>query len=259
MGNEKNKRSCSLSYKKLIMYAVIVRADKNLPYYNLTMPIIEKYVIKMQSQLEIKIELVILNEKPPFWTSDNKPHYRILRVLDSDLANYDRYLFLDADILIRKDCPNLFSYVNENYIGSIVEDIGSRRSARLKVMREIQKRFFDISWESDYTNAGIQVLSNCHLKILEPINGEYWKGWGSVDAHMGFNIKRYGFQIQYLSYKFNHMAMFSEPWNKMTSRFSSYIIHYAGQANFPGKGSRTRYQLIKDDYNYLKNKGLIDD
>jgi len=54
-------------------------------------------------------------------------------------------------------------------------------------------------------------------------------------------------KIYELSYKFNHMSMFSEKWNGRASRFDSYMLHYAGNAKFPGKGKRSKIQLIKDD------------
>jgi len=233
--------------------AIIVRADKKLPYYNITIPIIKKYAEKIQA---VYCEL---SHNPPFLTDDKKPHYRILAVLDEQLNHFDRYLFLDADILIRKDCPNLFDYVRHTHIGSIVEDVGSREIHRKKVIKAVQKKFGNIKWVSDYTNAGVFVLSNKHLNILKPINGEYWKGWGSVDGHIGYNIKRFNYEIQYLSYKFNHMCMFSEPWNRSMHRYFSFMIHYAGQANFPDKKWRSRLELIKDDYLELKSRGLIDE
>ena len=50
------------------------------------------------------------------------------------------------------------------------------------------------------------------------------------------------------------MSMFSESWNGSPCRYNSYVIHYAGQANFPDKGDRSRDDLIKDDFNLIYNK-----
>ena len=38
-------------------------------------------------------------------------------------------------------------------------------------------------------------------------------------------------------------------------RFSAHIIHYAGEANFPDKGSRSRIQLMQDDAAKLRQMG----
>jgi len=53
-----------------------------------------------------------------------------------------------------------------------------------------------------------------------------------------------GFEVHELSYKWNHMTMFSEPWNGNADRFESYIVHYAGQGIFDAGG---RQQQIQND------------
>jgi hypothetical protein len=44
--------------------------------------------------------------------------------------------------------------------------------------------------------------------------------------------------------KWNHMTMFSEPWNGNANRFDSYIIHYAGKGVFD---KTSRMEQIKSD------------
>ena len=50
--------------------------------------------------------------------------------------------------------------------------------------------------------------------------------------------------------KWNHMTMFSEPWNGNASRFDSNIIHYAGNGIFENKHI-SRLNQIKEDLNFL--------
>ena len=39
-------------------------------------------------------------------------------------------------------------------------------------------------------------------------------------------------EVKQLDYRWNHMTMFSEPWNDNADRFESFIIHYAGRGVF---------------------------
>ncbi|MCP3968244.1 MAG: hypothetical protein GY718_18185, partial [Lentisphaerae bacterium] len=92
-----------------------------------------------------------------------------------------------------------------------------------------------------------------------------WEGFGYDDAFIGYLIKKLKFPVYELSYKWNHMQMFSEPWNDNANRFDSYVIHYAGAARFPDdKSGRTdltnalsgRIELIKSDMDRITD-GLM--
>jgi hypothetical protein len=47
------------------------------------------------------------------------------------LGDFDRVLVLDIDLLIMPNCPNLFQLVPQHMIGTIFEDVGSRKADRL--------------------------------------------------------------------------------------------------------------------------------
>lgn len=220
--------------------ALVTRADDNIKAMtDITFPSIKGYADK------IGADLIVLSEDPPFLTSDNKPHYRVLKTYDI-LDNYDRALLLDADMLVNKNCPNIFNIVPEDTIGSIYEDKGTRRADRLQKIRDIQNVWGDVGWVNGYTNAGTFVLSAMHRNIFLPHNDKYWLKWGSADIHMSYNIHKYNFKFKELSYKWNHMTMFSESWMG-ANRFESHIIHYAGKGIFEA-GVQSRLEQIKRDY-----------
>lgn len=182
-------------------------------------------------------------------------HYRIFKVADY-LDEYDRVLIIDSDVIIMPGTPNIFEVVDPEKIGSIYEDIGSRGEQRGHIIEGIQRKYGDVGWRQGYINTGVFVVSKKHKSIFQKINGELWTGFGYDDALIGYNIHKFNFEVQELSFKFNHMSMFSEPWNNNANRFDSYIIHYAGNANFPddlsGRTSKTnsledRIKLIKND------------
>lgn len=223
--------------------AIVTRADAKLEYFKFVKPIFVDYAKKCNA------DFIILDHLPPFFTEDNRPHWRILKVLQL-LEKYERVLLLDADMLIMPNCPNLFDIVPEGKIGSIYEDKGSRKASRIDVICKIQNKFGVVDWFSGYTNAGTFLLDRTHKNLFMPgPQRQYWLGWGSVDAHFGWQIHKNKYEVFELPYTYNHMSMFSESWNGHPSRFDSYIIHYAGQVSrwqdyVPGM---TKTDFMKND------------
>jgi len=227
-------------------YALVTRADDNIKEMaSITLPVIKKYAKK------IGADFINLNQDSPFLTDDNRDHYRILKVLDL-FDEYDRIVHVDADILISDKCPNILDHVKEDHIGMIYEDKGSRKNNRIALINNVQKEWGDVGWRSGYTNGGFSVWSREHKNIFLPHNGRYWTSWGSADIHISYNIHKYGYKVQELDYKWNHMTMFSEAWNGNANRFDSYVIHYAGRGIFD-PDCKDRLSQIKKDYKVLYN------
>lgn len=225
---------------------IITRADDNIKAMtDITLPIMREYAEKCDAEFRI------ISNDAPFLTGDNLPHYRILEVADL-LDEFDRVLCLDADMIINKDCPNIFELVPEDMIGTIFEDVGTRRSNRHSKIRDIQNKWGDVGWKEGYTNAGTFILSKQHKDMFLPHNDKYWLDWGSVDLHLAYNIHKFGYKIYQLPFKWNHMSMFSEPWNNNANRFDSYIIHYAGGGVFDA-GVKTKMDQIRKDYDKIYN------
>lgn len=213
----------------MMKYGVTVRADDNVKTtVDLTFPIIKEFCKKWNA------DFILLDKEPPVWTDDHQPHYRVMELYKL-FDKYDRLMSLDADIIINKTCPNIFEEVPEDCVGSIYEDKGSREGERIRRIKDIQSQFGDIGWKNGYVNDGMMVASKQHKEMFTPINGQYFLRTGNDDTHLGYQIIKNGFKVKELDYRFNHMTMFSEPWNGSKNRFDSYIIHYAGAGIFePG-------------------------
>jgi len=208
--------------------ALITRADSNIKEMtDITLPVIQEYADK------IGAEFINLDHDAPFLTEDNKPHYRILKVIDL-FDSFDRIA------------------VGEDSIGTIYEDKGSRVGNRRSLIRHVQSVWGDVGWTEGYTNAGVSVWSKQHKNIFLSHRGQYWTAWGSADIHMAYNAHKYGYKIQELDYKWNHMTMFSEDWNGNANRFDSHVIHYAGRGIFD-PDCKDRLSQIKKDYKILYN------
>jgi len=210
---------------------ITTRADEScIEWAKLTHPIFHKYAEKVNADFIVLDEVFDCKEASG-GIGNGTYQYRIMKHYDLH-GVYDRILHLDNDMLLSPTCPNLFEVVPYEAIGSILEDKGSRRQQRLNCIKNSQTQFGDIGWVSEYINTGVFVSSKCHKEIYRSINGKYFVDWGTDDIHIGYLIKKYGYQIHELPFQFNHMTMFSEPWNNNPDRFESHIIHYAGRGVF---------------------------
>jgi lipopolysaccharide biosynthesis glycosyltransferase len=225
------------------------RADSGVQdWINLTHPIFEKYAKRVGA------DFIVLNHKSDCDHGDGKWHYRIMKHYDLH-DEYDRILHFDTDIILKPDCPNLFEIVPYDSIGTILEDKGSRRGARHHTIREIQNKFGNVGWTEDYINTGTFLTSKCHRDIYQKINNEYWIGWGFDDAHLGYNINKLGYKVKELHYKYNHLTMFSEPWNNHANRFDSHVIHYAGVGIYDHGVRNKLEQAMLDHYKIYNIEG----
>ena len=219
---------------------IATRADKNIKdMTDITFPIIRKFSDKWGA------DFIVLDNIPPVMSDDNRPHFRITKLYDL-LDIYDRVISLDSDVIINKNCPNLFETIPEDCIGTIYEDKGTRQANRVGKMKNAQLLFGDIGWNSGYINTGVFIVSKLHKEIFNSINGKYYTMDGSDDVHIGYQIHRLGFKTYELDFRFNHMTMFSEPWNNSANRFDSYLIHYAGVGIFDSDVKNRNEQIAKD-------------
>ena len=172
---------------------------------------------------------------------------------------YDRILSLDNDILIHPSCPNIFDIVPYDHIGTIYEDVGSRKGYRQNCMIHAQNQFGFIGWQEGYINTGFFLTSKCHKQIFRKINDKYFVDWGTDDVHIGYLIKKYGYNVARLSFHWNHMTMFSESWNGNADRFKSHIIHYAGGGVFETGTVSNKIEQAKKDYARLYDSNSSDE
>tara|TARA_Y100001963_G_scaffold160065_1_gene267535 strand:- start:3287 stop:3985 length:699 start_codon:yes stop_codon:yes gene_type:complete len=228
---------------------ITTRADdgiKSMTDY--THPLIKKYADKVGA------DFLVMSHLSDCGHNQGKWHYRILKHYDL-FEDYDRILHLDSDMVITDDCPNLFEEVPYDSIASVYEDKGTRTDDRRQRIRNVQNLFGDVNWSTGYINTGVFLASKVHKDIFQKINDKYYESNGYDDVHLGYQIHKHNFDVYELSYKWNHMTMFSESWNNFANRFDSFIIHYAGVGIFDG-GCVDRIDQIKKDLEYL-NKDRV--
>ena len=229
---------------------ITTRADETVKgWAQLVHPLFKKYADRVDADFATLDETHNVRAAAS-GIGDGLWHFRIMKHYDLH-EEYDRILHFDSDILLTPECPNLFEFIPEDCIGTVYEDVGSRKPQRQQCMLTAQQKFGPLGWTEGYINTGVFMTSRQHRDIFQPINGQYFTEWGTDDVHIGYQIKRQGHKVKPLPFQYNHMTMFSESWNGTPDRFNSHIIHYAGRGIFDEGAASDKLEQAKLDYKRL--------
>jgi len=182
----------------------------------------KKYKLHLETITQTKYDI------KPFDTFSNPINLFEKNQIYKLFDKYDRILRIDYDVIITPNCPNIFEIVPGDKIGGVFEDVGRSKLSRKRRIINIQKHLGNLNWNSGYINAGIVVASKQHKEIFNTTIEEINKVQEIKDIitpeqdYLNYMIRKLGFEVYSLSYKFNHITYFSP------NRFDSYIIHYAG-------------------------------
>jgi len=176
---------------------------------------------------KINAEFLCIDEdyKSDSTDKSNTSHWNKFQI-NTLLDKYDRILYIDTDIIIRNDCPNLFNIVPENKIGMFNE---GKYETRFQPLEEAVKAYNEKinDWEGHYYNTGVIIISKQHKglftlpEIIHPL---------AMFEQSYINLQLMKYKDKYpvfdLDYKFNRMNLMDKLIGE--SRFASYMIHYAG-------------------------------
>lgn len=179
----------------------------------LTHPTLKAYADK------IGAEFIVIQERA---ISKTTPHWEKFQIHHL-LNHYRRIIYIDTDIIVREDCPNLFDIVPEGELGMFNEGpVTERRGAMQLASQEYQVPLDD--WDNTYYNSGVMVISRNHKDLFrkpdEEISNFYEQSYLNLAIHKS-RTKMFA-----LDYKYNRMTCM----DKVTGehRLASYIVHYAG-------------------------------
>lgn len=199
--------------------------------------------------------------------ANDEPHWNKF-ILYKYFQKYDRILWLDSDLLVRDDCPNMFDFVPIEKIGIFEEGKYISRGEYIKGGMNAYNILFE--WDGRYFNTGVMVLSKCHARLFSPppdgvrksknfiSNGMLYTFLGE-QTYLNIRILTddvFKNNIFELNYKFNRMTLLDEITGE--PRHASYIIHYAG---CPSKDTmldiiekdKKEWADSSPDYKYRKN------
>lgn len=164
------------------------------------------------------------------------PHWLKFSIYELLHKEFDRVAFIDADILIRPDTPNLFELVPEDGFGIFNEGYYTPRSVCIHEVKKVYN--VDLpNWNGkDYFNTGVMVVSKRHRHIFK-IQGDvkHLRNAFGEQTYLNMRIMQSGVRIHHLDFNFNRMCIM----DRITgmTRLDSFLIHYAGFDVLFGEGS----------------------
>jgi lipopolysaccharide biosynthesis glycosyltransferase len=199
--------------KKENLVLTISIGDHYKKISELTLTSIQKYADK------IGADFINISEfNPNFITQKWNKFY-----IHEFLNQYKRIIYLDVDILVREDCPNLFDIVPQNKLGMFNE---GRYTPRFEFLEQASEYYGEPlkEWSPNFYNSGVMVISRIHKNLFK-----LPKGIDFVETdqpYLNLRILNDNIEMFDLDFKFNRMDILDKFCG--ISRLDSYIVHYAG-------------------------------
>jgi ADP-heptose:LPS heptosyltransferase len=151
------------------------------------------------------------------------------------LSEYDRVLYVDADILINSSCPDIFDIVPKEAVGA-VPDCHNGKWGNINRFNEIiavQDKLGNVNWNAGYFNSGVIVLSKEHIGLFDnPEHRNLFNSQFNDQTLLNYNLFKNGYQFFSLDTVFNGMEI-----NGFSSRIensnktNAFIMHFAHEGN----------------------------
>lgn len=183
----------------------------------ITHPTLKKYAEKIGAEF-IVIDKQKISKTTPHW--EKFQLYNLLNI-------YDRILFVDTDVIIREDAPDIFKHVPDEALGLFNEAPWTDRSKELLI--DVCKSY-DMkldNWDGKYYNTGVMVMSRCHKHLFLKPEKEIFNFYEQSYLNLIFASRKP--DIFDIEYKFNRMCCLDRFLGD--SRLDSYFVHYAGIPN----------------------------
>lgn len=219
------------------------------PMYDYTFKAMWRYAEKVDAEL-IRCTKRNLNKKRgrinKKLACDEKLHIEDL------LTEYDRLLYLDADILITPHAPDIFQeYPRLDTIYMFDEGNLDRTQA----IQDILSIFpCDRPWPTKqgnpvYYNAGMVLCSKDSNIFKFAQISDLHRIYNCVEmyeqTYFNYLIVKHQQRMETVDLKYNQMCSFGNP----EDRFNAYFIHYAGKGYSEDKKRRT-YTIIQDYFKF---------
>lgn len=192
---------------------------------SITHPLLKAYAEKIDADF-IVIDQPVISEK--YSVPKKYEKFQIYELL----GRYEAILFVDTDIVVTRDAPNVFDLVPANTFCAVSEE-GFSGSKLEKMVT--QKYLGEVNWQYIYFNSGLMVIPQSHRELfnLDDKQIVYWavgdfrKNYPTLlndQPFLNYYLNKLAFPFYELDYRFNHTNV-----HKCSSkRFSSYFIHYSG-------------------------------
>ncbi len=199
---------------RVIVTSVI--GEKFEAIWKLTGPTIEAYADR------IGADLIVFKENP----HETSPHWVKFGLYDILHKMYKRAAWIDADIIIRKDAPDIFEIVPEDRLGIFNEGRFAPRALAIHEAMQVYK--VDLpDWDRvSYFNTGVMVISQDQRHLFNPPEGIKRQKYNfGEQTYLNLRIQQRKVPIFELSHHFNRMSILDSITG--ISRLASWFVHYA--------------------------------
>jgi len=147
-------------------------------------------------------------------------HYNKLKIGDY-LEIYDRILYLDCDLIVKPNTPNIFDLVPIDAIGVMNESNFSDYSQEIF---DIKNVFGQLDgWDLDYFNSGVIVVSKVHSELFETPEKIFPSNFYE-QTYLNWRAQALNYKFSYIPEEFNYIFRGSN----LEIQESAYIVHFAG-------------------------------
>lgn len=182
--------------------------------------------------------------------------YEKLQVFDYLDGTFDKVLFIDTDVVVCPNAPNLFELCPPGVIAAANEEKYSMSKAHKLITQRVLGA---VDWTRPYFNSGVMIFDRKHKDIFNPENPILRK-WISCEENndhimsdqpiLNYLVNHENYDFIDLGYKFNRTRVLKDTHN----RFKSYFIHYAGPS---GHRYGARLTQIKSDCEVASSSTLF--
>lgn len=182
--------------------------------------------------------------------------YQKLDIFRDHFDTYERIAFIDTDILIRFDAPNIFDLVPETHIGAFNEgQIFPRIDAKRHWGASTGLLVAEFENSPVYFNTGVLVASKCHRLMFAPAPIEVDNF--AEQTFLNFRLQTHSVPMFHLPYKFNRIH---EIYKYTGEDFADgYFVHFAGAFNSPIYADRnlTEFAMMAIRFQDWKTAGEV--
>lgn len=150
--------------------------------------------------------------------------------LHEHLGRFQRVLFLDSDIILHPDCPDLFSVVPEGRLGCARDDLGPEAWKRREELERMAARLGPLPGnDRRYFNTGVMVLDAAHRELFRMDRKAFVRGRWPEQTLLNYRALKAGIPLHPLKPDYNFMPEGDNGWEDPVRRMKAMVVHYAGQ------------------------------
>lgn len=189
---------------------------------------------------------------------DTSPHWYRYWIFDLK-PGYDRYMYVDNDIMAHWNAPNIFDIYNKGSVYAVQDNSGL---CWIWEGIQIYKEMFpDVNLEWDtYFNSGVLLFDNEHREIIDAFKTFYIENHEVIKEYRekyrkGFDQTIFNYFLKWADVK---VTLISEKWNlfhliRREILHNGYFIDMGHFWHFNGLERNVQTQIIDQIWNHVKH------